>query len=93
MTAIQPHSRPKLAGKVRLRFDRHEQRFLLLYPERGLLLNGTAGEILQLCTGRFTIDTIVTMLSSRHASYSRGTMSSDVLSFLSRLQSRGLIEA
>jgi pyrroloquinoline quinone biosynthesis protein D len=92
MTAIQPYSRPKLAGKVRLRFDRHEQRFLLLYPERGLLLNGTASEILQLCTGQFTIDTIVTRLSSRHTSSSRGVISNHVLRFLSQLQSRGLIE-
>ena len=37
--AIHEQSRPKLAAKARLRFDRHEQRFLLLYPERGLLFN------------------------------------------------------
>jgi pyrroloquinoline quinone biosynthesis protein D len=92
MIAIQPCSRPKLAGKVRLRFDRHEQRFLLLYPERGLLLNGTASEILQLCTGQFTIETIVTMLSSRHTASSPEVISSHVLCLLSQLQSRGLIE-
>jgi coenzyme PQQ biosynthesis protein PqqD len=81
-----------LAGKVRLRFDRYEQRFLLLYPERGLLLNAAASEILQLCTGQFTIDTIVTRLVSRHPSSSGEAISTHVLCFLSQLQSRGLIE-
>lgn len=81
-----------MAGKGRLRFDRHERRFLLLYPERGLLLNEAASEILQLCTGQLTIDTIVTVLSNRHASSSREAISNHVLGFLSQLQSRGLIE-
>jgi pyrroloquinoline quinone biosynthesis protein D len=92
MTAIQACSRPKLAGKVRLRFDRLEQRFLLLYPERGLLLNEAASEILQLCTGKLAIDTIVAVLSSRHASSSRDAITNHVLCFLSELQLRGLIE-
>ena len=36
---IPPSSRPALAGKARLRFDRASGGYLLLYPERGLALN------------------------------------------------------
>ena len=45
------HSRPTLTRKARLRFDRISGEYLLLSPERGLILNGPASEILRLCTG------------------------------------------
>ena len=92
-TAIHEQSRPKLAAKARLRFDRHQQRLLLLYPERGLLLNSAAADILQLCTGLVTVQTIVGMLSGRDSETPREVIANQVLHFLSRLQSRGLIEA
>jgi coenzyme PQQ biosynthesis protein PqqD len=93
ITAIHEQSRPKLAAKARLRFDRHAQRFLLLYPERGLLLNSPAADILRSCTGGVTIDTIVGMLSARDPATPRELIANQVLDFLSSLQSRGLIEA
>ena len=40
-------SRPCLAPKARLRFDRKSSRYMLLYPERGLVLNPTAADVLQ----------------------------------------------
>jgi len=85
-------SRPKLAAKARLRFDRHEQRFLLLFPERGLLLNGSASEMLHLCTGERTIQTIVSILADRHRATPPELIVRHVLSFLTHLQSRGLIQ-
>jgi coenzyme PQQ biosynthesis protein PqqD len=91
-TAIHGQSRPKLAFKALLRFDRHEQRFLLLSPERGLLLNETAAEIVHLCTGRITIETMAKMLSSLYTDRTPDVIVSDVVAFLSHLQSRGLIE-
>ena len=42
MSAITSESRPMLAAKARLRWDRQTSRYLLLYPERGLVLNPTA---------------------------------------------------
>ena len=35
---ISLESRPRLAAKARLRWDRKDERFMLLYPERGLVL-------------------------------------------------------
>jgi len=56
---ILADSRPQLAPKARLRFDRLSGGYLLLYPERGLALNPTAASTLQLCTGEFTVEGIV----------------------------------
>ena len=39
-------------SKARLRFDRKSSRYMLLYPERGLVLNPTAADVLQRCDGR-----------------------------------------
>jgi pyrroloquinoline quinone biosynthesis protein D len=55
-------SKPRLAARARLRWDRIDGRYLLLYPERGLALNESAAAILQLCDGSRTIDDIVTEL-------------------------------
>lgn len=90
--AIHEHSRPKLAAKARLRFDRREQRFMLLFPERGLLLNDTAIEILQCCTGQCTIEMIVDILAAKHPTLPYESISNDVVTFISRLQLRGLIK-
>jgi Coenzyme PQQ synthesis protein D (PqqD). len=49
---ISTESRPRLASKARLRFDRKSSRYMLLYPERGLVLNPTAADVLQRCDGR-----------------------------------------
>jgi hypothetical protein len=40
--ALAADARPRLAPKVRLRWDRKDARYMLLYPERGLVLNATA---------------------------------------------------
>src|SRR5256886_14851966 len=59
---ISTESRPRLASKVRLRFDRKGERYMLLYPEKGLVLNPTAAAIVRLCTGEHTVGAIVERL-------------------------------
>lgn len=83
---------PRLASKVRLRFDRHSGQHLLLYPERGMQLDPHAAEILQLCDGTRTIATVAAELAQRHH-HEVSTVESDVLAFLQQLQDRCLIEA
>jgi pyrroloquinoline quinone biosynthesis protein D len=85
-------SRPKLAAKARLRVDRRSGGWMLLTPERGLLLNTSAGEILELCTGRFTVGMIVERLVDRHGKNGREAIVVDVFSLLAALSARGLIE-
>lgn len=84
-------TRPRLASKTRLRFDRKSQHYLLLYPERGLELNPTAAEILLLCTGGYDAEQIVEHLRQRHGTPSRETIREDVIGFLQTLMDRGLL--
>jgi coenzyme PQQ biosynthesis protein PqqD len=89
---LSPASRPKLASKARLRWDRREEKFLLLYPERGLLLNSTAADIVQLCTGKETVEGIIRQLSEKYSGQSPEEVEREVMSFLSDIAGRGLLE-
>ena len=82
-------SRPRLAARARLRWDRHAAQWLLLYPERGLALNATGAEILGLCTGERSVRDIIQALAERHGSHS--SLSDDVQDFLQRLADRNLL--
>jgi len=85
-------ARPRLAAKTRLRYDRRSERYILLYPERGLVLNPTAAAIATLCTGERTLDGIVDALTEKYAGRARGLIEQDVRAFLATLQDRGLLE-
>jgi pyrroloquinoline quinone biosynthesis protein D len=88
---ISPAMRPRLAAKARLRWDRKDARFMLLYPERGLVLNATAADVVQLCTGQLQVADIVDQLVSKYASQRREDVEREVLQFLTRMAERGLI--
>jgi coenzyme PQQ biosynthesis protein PqqD len=79
---LSADSRPRLAPKARLRSDRISGETVLLYPERGLVLNQSATRILQLCDGR-TAGEIATELAAPL---------DDVLEFLGALAERGLVK-
>jgi pyrroloquinoline quinone biosynthesis protein D len=90
--------RPKLAKKARLKWDEREQKTMLLYPERGLLLNDTAAEIVKLCDGAHSVAQIVDTLVAKLAHESsekqadRATIEHDVIDLLTRLRERKLLE-
>lgn len=90
--ALSPASRPKLAAKARLRWDKREGKYFLLYPERGLLLNATAADIVQLCTGEHTVDGIVDRLATKYPAQAREELEREVMALLAQIQSRGLLE-
>lgn len=89
---LSPTSRPKLASKARLRWDRREGKYFLLYPERGLLLNPTAADVVQLCTGEHTVDGIVRRLVEKYPGQLPEEIEREVTAFLAQIQSRGLLE-
>jgi coenzyme PQQ biosynthesis protein PqqD len=91
VTTISLDTRPRLAAKARLRWDRKDERFMLLYPERGLVLNPTAADVVKLCTGELTVGAIVDQLASRYASQPREAVEREVLDFLTRMAERGLV--
>ena len=84
-------SRPRLARKARLRFDRQSERYMLLYPEKGLVLNPTAADVLQLCTGERRLDEIVACLAARHGGDS-AAVEREVREFLASMIDRALVE-
>lgn len=88
---ISAQSRLRLAAKARLRFDRKESRYMLLYPERGLALNTTAADVLQLCTGERTVQDIIEELARRYG-HEAAAVEPEVMSFLTTMADRGLVQ-
>jgi coenzyme PQQ biosynthesis protein PqqD len=88
---IPAEARPRLASKARLRFDRQTERYLLLYPEKGLELNPTAAEVVRLCTGERTLAEIVASLADKYPTQPRADIERDTLTLLAALGDRGLI--
>ena len=76
-----------LAKKARLKWDEREKKFMLLYPERGLLLNETAAEIVKMCDGSRTQEEIRAFFAPRGEA-----ASAEVAEFLEELRTRNLLE-
>lgn len=93
MTDDATTRRPRLSPKARLRWDNVEKRHLLVFPEAALLLNETAAEILKLCDGERTIEQIVDTLAQQFVGTDREIIADEVTELLTRLQTRGLLEA
>ena len=90
---IAADTRPRLAPKARLRFDAKSERFMLLYPERGMVLNPTAADIVKLCTGELTVSDIVVRLAEKYAPQPRAAIEREVLQFLNVMADRGLVRS
>jgi coenzyme PQQ biosynthesis protein PqqD len=90
--------RPKLAKKVRVRFDRREEKWMLVAPERGLLLNESAKLVVDLLDGSRTEEQIVETLFTEHRASDtdedelRTRIAKDVGALLETLRSRVLLE-
>jgi pyrroloquinoline quinone biosynthesis protein D len=91
--SLAADARPRLAPKVRLRWDRKDGRYMLLYPERGLVLNATAADVVQLCTGEHSVGDIVDRLSDKYAPHPREAVEREVQAFLVAMAERGLIRS
>jgi coenzyme PQQ biosynthesis protein PqqD len=81
----------KLAPKARLRFDRHRQQHMLLYPERGMILSATATDVVSLLGEARAVHTIVDQLTEKYGHDRRDDIARDVLELLRDLASRGLV--
>jgi pyrroloquinoline quinone biosynthesis protein D len=90
MSAITKECRPKLARKAKLKWDRHANTHMLLYPERGLVLNETATAIVKLCDGERTVAQIASELAEDNES-ARSRIEGDVVLFLESLLERALL--
>ena len=84
-------SQPRIAAKARLRYDRKAGRYMLLYPEKGLVLNPTAADVVQLCTGERSVGAIVDQLAAKY-SKDAATVEREVMALLRSLAERSLLQ-
>jgi pyrroloquinoline quinone biosynthesis protein D len=84
--------KPKLAPKTKLRLDPKTGKYILLYPEKGLLLNPTGAAILKLCTGEQTLSAIIATLALEFQSDTE-KVQAEVVTFVQGLLDRGLVQA
>lgn len=82
---------PRLRRGVRLRFDPSRDAWVLLAPERVLVPDEIAIEILQRCDGKATVGAIVDDLSQSFEA-ERTLIARDVAALLEDLASKGMIE-
>jgi pyrroloquinoline quinone biosynthesis protein D len=77
---------PKLAPKVRLRWDEVRQKPMLVFPEGILLLKGTGYRVLELCDGKRALGEILSELQKEFGPSEK--IEEDTLEFLQRLGER-----
>lgn len=83
---------PKLAKKARLKLDRHANKYMIIYPERGLELNDGAAAIAKKCDGSRSVAAITDELVAEHEGAPREAIEKDVLAFVGQLREKGLLE-
>ncbi|MDH6626496.1 pyrroloquinoline quinone biosynthesis protein D [Streptomyces sp. LBL] len=77
---------PALARSVVLRHDRVRRTDLLVLPERVVVLNGRAADVLRLCDGHRQVGEIVDELTAR---FPGAPVADDVPRFLDRVREEG----
>jgi pyrroloquinoline quinone biosynthesis protein D len=82
---------PRLARGVRLREDAARGRWVLLAPERMLVPDETALEVLRLLDGARDVDAVVEALAERYAA-PRAEIAADVSELLQELAENGVVE-
>jgi pyrroloquinoline quinone biosynthesis protein D len=81
--------KPRLLAKTRMRYDKVRQSYVLLLPERAVLLNATAAEVLELCDGTRTVAGVIEALQHK---YPGADLHGDVVELLQEADKRGWIE-
>ena len=91
-TIVAEPSVPRLAPHIRLSFDRRRDRWVVLGPERMLLPDAIAVEILRRCDGAATIAAIVDVFAAEFDA-PRAEIAGDVVALVQALADQGVLEA
>ncbi|HEY6336513.1 MAG TPA: pyrroloquinoline quinone biosynthesis peptide chaperone PqqD [Alphaproteobacteria bacterium] len=83
---------PRLPQHVKLRYDETRKQWVILAPERVLVPDEIALEILRLCDGVASVSTIVDMLAAKFAT-PRAEIAGDVQEMLQDLADKGMVVA
>jgi pyrroloquinoline quinone biosynthesis protein D len=89
-TTVSESTRPALPRHSRLKFDKIRERWVMLVPERVLVPDETAIEILHLCDGATSVAGIVDTLAQKYAA-ERNLISDDVIALLQDLADKGYL--
>lgn len=81
--------RPKLSRRFRLQFEETQNRWVLLYPEGMVKLNGSAGEIMKRLDGNTSVAAVISALEH---DFDTPDLSGDVLDFLHIAQGQGWVK-
>lgn len=75
---------------AKLRFDKTRDRWVILVPERVLVPDETAVEILQLCDGTRTVADVIDVLAQKYTA-DRATIAGDVIPMLQELLGKSFL--
>lgn len=89
---IDEASAPRLVAHARLQYDKHRSQWIVQAPERLLVLDAIALEIVQRCTGDKTVGAIVDDLAGKYAA-PREVIAQDVSTMLQDLADKGVMTA
>ncbi len=88
---VSPASVLRLAPHIVFRFDDTRQRWVILAPERLMLPDEQAVEILQLVDGMASVEAIVDSLAARYTQAPRELIAKDVAAMLQDLADKGCL--
>jgi pyrroloquinoline quinone biosynthesis protein D len=91
-TTITAASVPRLPPHIKLRFDAVRQRWTLLAPERVLVPDEIATEVLQCCDGVRTVGTIAETLARKYEA-AVDEVQGDIIARLQELADKGAVAA
>jgi pyrroloquinoline quinone biosynthesis protein D len=81
----------RIAPHIVFRFDDTRQRWIMMAPERLMLPDEHAVEILKLVDGKASVDTIVDSLAARYSQAPRDLIAKDVTVMLQDLADKGCL--
>ena len=88
---VEDGSVPRLPRHIKLRFDKRRDLWVVLAPERVLVPDETALEILKRCDGETSVDAIVDALAAAYAAPA-AEIREDVSALLQDLADKGFIQ-
>jgi|KBSSwiStaDraftv2_1062776.scaffolds.fasta_scaffold2209492_1 pyrroloquinoline quinone biosynthesis protein D len=88
---VSPASVLRIAAHIVFRFDDTRQRWIMMAPERLMLPDEQAVEILKLVDGTASVDAIVDSLAARYTQAPRELIAKDVTAMLQELADKGCL--
>jgi pyrroloquinoline quinone biosynthesis protein D len=88
--SVSEASRPLLPRHAKLKFEAARQRWVILAPERVLAPDEIAVEVLQLCDGTRSVETMIDQLAAKYIA-ERSAIATDVIAMLQDLADKGYL--